>query len=192
VLHIFWFFVASILANNFIVALIMAKMQQEQKAVGPSVSILDHLHSLYSRYVPPAVSEDEEARCAAVLIQSVVRGHFGRQLASKAAEVVLEDEQAAATYSRSKKAESRSRLLDIGSDIEKLKAMADAKAMKHLIARADEVCSRVQVAGAQLSSVDAGKHALISQLALLQQVFDKLALVAEGGVVASHRQMIHE
>ncbi len=192
VLHIFWFFVASVLANNFIVALIMAKMQQEQDAIGPTVSIMVHFQNLYERMVPPATSEHELMQCAAILIQSTVRGHFGRQLAAQAAEAVLEDEQAAATYSRAKKAESRSRLLDLGTDLERIKAMSDKKSMKQLADRVDGVISRVQIAGSALASIDAGKHALISQMAQLQQVFDNLASAAEGAVVSSQRKIIQE
>jgi hypothetical protein len=192
VLHIFWFFVASVLANNFIVALIMAKMQQEQDAIGPTVSIMVHFQNLYDRMVPPATSEHELMQCAAILIQSTVRGHFGRQLAAKAAEAVLEDEQAAATYSRAKKAESRSRLLDLGTDLERIKAMSDKKSIMQLTDRVDGVISRVQIAGSALASIDAGKHALISQMAQLQQVFDNLSSAAEGAVVSSQRKIIQE
>jgi hypothetical protein len=192
VLHIFWFFVASILANNFIVALIMAKMEEEQKIVGPSVSILQQMQNMYAKLVPADVSENEVVECAVVLIQSVVRGHFGRQLAAEAAEAVLDDEEAAATYTRAKKAESRSRLLALGSDLERIKAMSDTKAMKHLTARVEEMCARVHVAGAALASIDAGKHALISQMSQLQQVFDRLESIAEGAVVSSQRKMIQE
>jgi hypothetical protein len=192
VLHIFWFFVAAVLANNFIVALIMAKMQEEQEASGPAVSLMVHFQKLYEHFVPPAASENELMECAAILIQSTVRGHFGRQLAAQAAEAVLEDEQAAATYTRAKKAESRSRLLALGTDLERIKAMSDTKSMKQLIDRVDGVIARVQVAGSALASIDAGKHALISQMAQLQQVFDKLASVAEGAVVSSQRKLIQE
>jgi hypothetical protein len=192
VLHIFWFFVASVLANNFIVALIMAKMEEEQKNVGPTVSILEHMQKIYDQFAPPAVSESEIVECAVILIQSVVRGHFGRQLAAEAAESLLEDEQAAAAYSRAKKAESRSRLLAIGSDLERIKAMSDSKAVKQLTARVDELSARVHVAGSALASIDAGKHALIYQISQLQQVFDKLASTAEGAVVSSQRKIIQE
>lgn len=191
-LHIFWFFVASILANNFIVALIMAKMEAEQNAIGPSVSIVQHMQTLYRSLVPESVSETEVEGCAAVLIQSVVRGHFGRLLAAQAAEAVLEDAQAAATYTRAKKAESRSKLLAIGSDLERIKAMTDAKSVKVLAGRVQEVVARVQVAGAAFASVDAGKHALISQMTQLQQVLEKLEATAEGAVVSSQRKLIRE
>jgi hypothetical protein len=192
VLHIFWFFVASVLANNFIVALIMAKMEEEQKNVGPTVSIMEHMQNIYDRLAPPEISESEVIECAVVVIQSVVRGHFGRKLAAEAAESVLEDEQAAATYSRAKKAESRSRLLAIGSDLERIKAMSDSKAMKQLTARIEELIARVHVAGSALASIDAGKHALIYQMSQLQQVFDKLSSTAEGAVVSSQRKIIQE
>ncbi len=191
-LHIFWFFVSSIMANNFIVALIMSKMEEQQDLIGPSVSMIDHIKTLYERIVPPAPSLSEVENCAAVQIQSVVRGHFGRQLVAQAAEAVLEDEQAAATYSRAKKAESRSRLLAIGSDLERIKAMSDAKSIKQLTASIEEALARVQAAGAAAASIDAGKHALITQMAQLHQVFDKLALIAEGAVVSSQRKIINE
>jgi len=191
-LHIFWFFVASILANNFIVALIMSKMEEQQDEIGPTVSMIEHFKKAYEKFVPPAPSVDEVETFAAIQIQSVLRGHFGRQLAAQAAEAVLEDEQAAATYSRAKKAESRSRLLAIGSDLEKIKAMSDAKSVKQLTSRIEEATARVQVAGAAVASIDSGKHALITQMAQLQLVFDRLALIAEGAVVSSQRKIINE
>ena len=64
--------------------------------------------------------------------------------------------------------------------------------MKHLTARVEEMCARVHVAGAALASIDAGKHALISQMSQLQQVFDRLESIAEGAVVSSQRKMIQE
>jgi hypothetical protein len=142
--------------------------------------------------VPPAPSVDEVETCAAIQIQIVLRGHFGRQLAAQAAEAVLEDEQAAATYSRAKKAESRSRLLAIGSDLEKIKAMLDAKSVKQLTSRIEEATARVQVDGAAEASINSGKHAPITQMAQLQLVFDRLALIAEGAVVSSQRNIINE
>jgi hypothetical protein len=192
ILHIFWFFVASILANNFIVALIMAKMEEEQKFLGPSVSILEQMKKMYDTMMPAAISDDEVMECAVVLIQSVVRGHFGRQLAEEAAEAVLEDEQAAATYTRAQKARSRSRLLALGSDLERIKAMSDTKAMKQLTARVEEMSARVHAAGSAMASIDAGKHALISQMSQLQEVFDKLESIAEGAVVSSQKKIIQE
>ena len=70
--------------------------------------------------------------------------------------------------------------------------MSDAKSVKQLTSRIEEATARVQVAGAAVASIDSGKHALITQMAQLQLVFDRLALIAEGAVVSSQRKIINE
>ena len=70
--------------------------------------------------------------------------------------------------------------------------MSDAESVKQLTSRIEEATARVQADGAAVASIDSGKHALSTQMAQLQLVCDRLALIAAGAVVSSQRKIIKE